>query len=678
MPRGTKRNHNLNFEGLANDLAGGHEIYRFLAEAVVLDNSVCSSVAPVMRALNKTFRETVDPLIPQYMKEFNVNLAALHSAVAEKLTLPGQETSDSKETKQRRAEITNEITHRIRYVEAKFGYHTSKSLQKCVTEHGNRKYGVGTFGWLPQDTDVARMSTTVNSFLAMAGKHACELKCRFNGRGCICACMIGGTFAYVPQGKGLIMHCDEACIAANSLTLEPNRGTPIVAASALEPQDTRMKELSNSILIQLGIRITFSNDEMTERVGFANWQTFIVNPHNLLAQKARRSQHGSSALRFLMLNHPSLKATDCYAAVPTFQSIFRVQDSTIRAAKQHLLDAEKFEEDLVKAQRRLVRTHVEKQMERLLRERGRDHVIEYLDFKMLKNLLPGALELMTRAVFEEAEYIDVSRIRELHVLRSPFTEILVKTVVMALGALRRYDKFFSGLQASSFAYAFVTGLCAGKDENFEIRSLSSQLNTDVCDPNVSISCWKDMVSTMHAFDAVDFTTVVVTPCKDAEEMMYLVEHNGGNVPREGLVLKWQLKIGDATLSGPLILQSLSRKWLKDKKTAGEALLRELGYEAGFLDLPNDIAFRSALQHDEEGENVAQKKSVKLITRWVCHAAQHLCARPETRAIGLDLLTADNTRLFNKVVASAALDTETLATVGMVQQADEEMENREDE
>lgn len=698
--------HNLQWESFTGELVnnGGWEIYRFLSEAAVSMDGVCASVVPVLRVLNKTFKTTIDPLITAYMIRLNTVVAALQGSIKEIIThdnlkpthghrFSGVHVNVDPVALQawnawhaRHATITNSIRDNLNRVEAKFGYHVSMTLKKCMSEHVNNQRGQGIYGWAPAATDKPRLGTTVHCFLAMAGKHTCELHgVKEHSARCMCATTIGGAFTYVPQGKGLIMHCDATCMNSNCVIINPSDGRAIVPRTRKDQQDEHMKEFAEAILLHTGVSAPFTRDSLRNRVGGDTWATYVHNPHAVLQA---RPGDASSAMRFLLLTHPSFElfigAHASTRYVPTFQSLIHASGSMVRAATRHMASCDTVVEKLQALQAELLRKHAVAQIDDLLKRRGEKDGVSNLNLETASNLLPGTRELMDSVVVNAIAATPLDRLRSAHVLSRPFTSRILSAIVMALGSLRRYDATFSGSHASGFAYSYVTGLCAGKDMRFDHSELSVQLNIDVCDED-SIQCWRNLVTVLHIFDSIDYRSIKVVECPQEEIVPFMRDHNGGGLPRSGTILKWTIDIGGKRLSGPIIAK-IDRDWYSNKKASGEALLASLGYEPEFIDIPTGRSFRALAQYGTEEDPRSPGRptyasvnysATQEFINWFQHTAQHLCARPETRAIGLDILTGDQPRSLIKIVGEADLDPECVASAAAVMQIDEAVEDAED-
>jgi len=687
--------HNMKWEEFTHEGAGngGHELYRFLSETAVGAPGVHASVAAALRMVNKTFKQTIDPMICAYMRGLNATVAELQTAIRTDITHKelkpprgGQGTSEEMAARFNAwsgQDAINERTtgEKTDVIERKFGYHTVMTLKKCMSEAVRATQGQGTtYGWTRTLDDVPRLGTTVHCFLAMAGKHACELHA--GRKHCECSGTIGGGFAYVPNGRGLIMHCCEACIDEHSIILNPSSGTPIVPRSRKDPQNERMRELAHGILLQMGISPPYGRDSIRQQVGSDAWQLYLNNPHHMMLGR-RRHLDSSSALRFLLLSHPSIdneSKTPATRALYTFQDLLHATKSNVAEAENHIFESDRLMDNLKLAQKQLLRDHAIRQFNRLLTDHGVGEGITALTLEEAGDLLPGATELIERAVVQGMLETPLPQMREAHILSSPFTMRLLSAVVLGLGQLNRYDRSFSGCNASRFAYAYATGLCAGKDIAFNIRELSAQINIDVCEPGVSLRCWRSLVTTMHVFDAIDYQSIRVVQCPQEQIMGYMRDHYGGAIPNNGVVLQWSFDVGGVHIKGP-VSAPLSRKWFEDKKESGETLLAGLNYAPAFRPVPNAVHFQTLSQKagdldsgEHRSESDAYEKAIKACIGWFQHTAQHLCARPETRALGLDVLTGDSTRMLIKIVEEADLDPECVASSAMSLQLDEAEED----
>ena len=689
MPRGKSRrvvghdDHTLVWDEFMDKNTGGYEVYRLLSETAVKTPGVSACVAATLRTLNRMFKSTVDPTIVSHMPTLNETIGSLHSHIRWHIshhnvcpqrprTSPNLPPVDEevlatwnawKDEDVRLTEIVNNHTATI---EAKFGFHTTMTLKKCISEHVNSLKGNGVLGWCPKSTDVAKLSPTIHGFLAAAGKQTCQLHA--GRKQCVCSATIGGVFSFVPNGRGLVMHCDQSCIHEHSILLNASSGTPIVPRSRRDYQNDRSRELAQSMMLQVAIQPPFARDCMIQRAGVDAWHTIV---HNIHTQLSGNRSVESPSVRLLLTDLPSVvPASASEPRIPSFQSLMKFDRRHVNSAMQHLEEADLLEKNIESARIELLRKHGESQINRILSEMGVGEGLVDITIVEAENLIPGCKKLIDSAVIDTIAKTPADRLRFAHVLSCPFTAKLVSIIVMALGQLKRYDLTFSGNTASGFAYSYVTGLCAGCDATFDVVELSAQLNCDVLQAGVSIQCWRDLVTTMHVFDAIDYQSIRVIECPANEVESYVRDYYGGE-RRSSTLFKWSFDIGGKRISGPVNC-STNARWHANKKESGEVLLVSHGYHPELEDLPTR-KFLAILGNDpgfECNHGEGRKAAVKALCHWYEHTAQHLCARPETRAIGLDVLTGDNTRLLIKAVSDADLDSETVAAAAASMKIDE--------
>ena len=703
---------NLKWEEFTHENGGngGHEIYRLLSEMAVSMPGVPAETAALMRSLNKTFKTTIDPLICAYMVICNATVAGLQQAITTDTNHkeaepprprggPGQDPDQAADQKTawtawKNVDSGNEalVCTKAAEFDGKFGYHTTMTLKKCMTICAANRGSV--YGWVTKPDDVPRLGATVHCFLAMAGKHTCELCANApkKGRHCECSNTIGGGFSYVPHGNGLIMHCCSSCIESHSIILNPSSGTPLVQRSRHDPQNESMLEVAKAMLTQVGVHSPFGRDPMRARFGDATWQIDVHNVHNALLSRLC-TPVSSAAVRFLLLDHPTIdKERQQVRRCPTFQSLLRITPNQVETARVTIREADDLERELASSRRGIMRQHGAKQINRIMKHHGSSDGVPQLDLDFASNMLPGSRQLIDLAVLDVLANYSGERTRDANVLSHPFTMRIISAVVLGVGSMRRYDQSFSGSQASNFAYSYITGLCAGTDSKFDVRELSAQLNLDLNEPNVSIACWRDAITTMHVFDAIDYASIRVVQCPQEQIMPFMRDYNGGSMPDKALVLKWSFDVGGLRLTGPLIATP-NCGWYSDKKNSGEYLLTSLGYRPEFFDVPDSRHFRSMrLEQDHAPPRptpptttstaatecvVDHSGSIKAFTNWFQHTAQHLCARPEARAMGLDILTGDRTRMLIKLVGESNLDPECVAAAGTIMQVDEAADDAKD-
>lgn len=686
---------NLNWETFqeANQQNAGHEVYRLLSETAVHTDHVDASTAALLRCLNKTFKYTIDPLIPYYMStQFNVRVKELHDSIrddidhwANEVRLPRtgpilQEEQTRHEEWMAQNEVNQaRLTAVGGFIERKFGYHTHMTLRKCMSEHVHGQRGGGVIlGWTPRPDDVPRLGTTVHAYLAMAGKHTCELHA--GKKHCECSDTMGGGFAFVPNCHGLIMHCCESCIKEHSISISPSSGTPIVPRSPRGTYNEGMRELCYAIMLQLGIQPPYLRDAIRQRIGQEVWQIKLHNVYGTMIGRRLDRPNASHNLSFLVLDTPSTSQDRAgkfrHRCAETFQSLMNASKEQVGAAYAHIAQSDRLVDDMRLAQRSILKKHAMQQFNALLLQHGCQEGLAAVEFDDLAALLPGSAELVQRAVLEPIMDTPLEKMREAHVLSSPFTMRLLSACVLALGQLRRHDAQFSGREASTYAYSYVTGMCAGKDASFCTKDISAQVNLDVCERGVSLECWRTLVTTMHVFDALDYTSIRVVECPVGEVSDFMRNYYGGTTPHAGSVFKWSMDVGGLRLEGPMVTPTC-REWYAEKKEAGEALLAGLGYRPEFVDVPSPRHFRVFVNDNLRmhcGEDPCYDAAIKLLVHWFQHTAQHLCARPETRAIGLDILTGDMTRNLIKIVGASELDAECVAAAGASMQVEEMVED----
>lgn len=693
--------HNLDWDKFQAENAqnAGHELYNFLSAMAVTEPDVHASVAAQLRSLSRTFKATVDPLIVQHMQTINNSVALLNTSIRAKIEHanirpPRGHTVEHAPVgavgaaftawEQQDGVLDAAMQSHHAVIEAKFGYHTAMTLKKCLSEHMNNGRGRGIYGWVPKDSDVVRLGASVHTFLAMSGKHSCEVHAARAAKGerwmsaCECASTIGGAFTFVPNGNGLIMHCSERCLNQECIIINPSSGVPLIPRSRKDPQSERMLELSKALMLQKGVQPPYGRDPIRNLMGSDCWNAYVQAPHQDLLGR-RQQLDATSALRYSLLDFPTIKAERAANRVcPSFQWLTNIRDQTVVEAHSHIKAADDLDSALTQSQRNLLREHGVKQLNRLLREHGKMDGID-VSVEDLANMLPGAQQLIDKAILDAMADTQRENIREANVLAAPFTMRILSACILALGSLRRMSESLSGNQPSNFAYSYITGLCAGKDASFSIRELSAQINLDLNESNVSMDEWRKAVTAMHVFDAIDYESITISEMPQEQIEGFMREHNGGAIPSGGLVLKYEFDVGGLRLAGPCVAGT-TRQWYEDKMYSASCILVENGFNPQLASVPTMSRFKH-IRWDidsDMGDEHANREAIACFVHWFQWNAQHLCGRPETRAIGLDILTGDSTRSLIKIVGESELDAECVAIAGQQMQMMESAEDKRDE
>lgn len=685
-------NHNLDWDAFqqANAQNAGHEIYRFLAEMAVNMDGVHAEAAALMRALCKDFRDAIDPLIVAYITRLNNEVisklkTAVHGKFNHSRQEPARASAEYTEYAAERTRRDADVAALSDRVETKFGFHVASNLKKCMSMHCEAQVMNSLVGWAWKPNDLPRLSYGIRGFLAMAGKHTCELHA--GKKSCDCSKTIGGGFCFVPNGGGLILHCCQRCIDEHVVVFNPSSGCPVVSHTRREPQNAAMKELVEAYMLQVHIQPPYSRDAIRHRFGDERWLHFIQSPQ----EKLDRAHAGS--LRLMVDSHPSLRGApdDRYRDVANMGRLLELSADNKTEAVQWIQEKETLRLEIAQSRRDLVHKHCERQFNRMLSKHVVREGIDSITVAEANNLLPGTLELVSTVIFDricKSPEIEET-VDELTILSLPYTLTIIHTVSIALGRMRRKDMQHSGTHATPFAYSYVTGLCAGKDIMFDEREISAQINMDVVqilrrgdfapweEEEASDRCWRALITTMHVFDSMDYTTIRVVKCPMEEISVYMRDFYGGSMPESGTVLKWTFQNGGATFSGPIVT-STDKSWYERKANAGAALLTSLGFKPELINLPADNYFR-VMKHNSMEEvtghiGEAYRGATTSFINWFQHTAQHLCARPETRALGLDILTCDKTRMLISIVEDHDLDPEVVATAAQMMQIDEAAED----
>lgn len=684
----------------ANAQNAGHEIYRFIAEACVLNPETSAQSAGILRRCNKDFRNAIDALIPQYMVTFNENLAQWRRRVLAVKQLEDTSTRDMT-AEEKAAHTTSHTSAKIieavcqRFVELKFGWHVAMSLRKLVTTSIN-----GTIDTPPEvagshERSEAKlhMSTGLTTFLSMAApKGSCEIHSRceplrsFKRSVCTCpaSLQMGGEFCIIPNSQLLVMHAGQQCVHESRIVFNPSNGRPINPLSAAraaawsENMCKRTIEFAEVLMANRGIAHPFGRERIREAVGSAEWMIHVENPHRALMIPNRIArQRASGSLQFMLLDHPAFQNTNASIKVPTVQRLLRCSTDDINDAHEQMCSADDLEREIAHQRIKIVEDHCLRQFNDQLVRYGSQEGLDNMYLDAADSLLPGLKNLVQKSVFEPIASLPADRTREANINAFPFTKMIMKAAVLGMGTLRRIDLQIAAAHASPYAYAFVTGLCVGHDPSFQKENMCAAL---MHDPDCSLLMHKNYVTTMHVFDGIDYTSVKVIPCPQEEIASFARDYNGGNVADNiACVLKWSFTMAGQRLTGPIFASKIA-SWYDNKANAGYVRLASLGYTPQLVEVPSKrchlaLAAASAGRGPPPPGGPTATEACKSFCHWFQYTAQHFMARPETRAIGLDILTGDRGRtMMVQVVGELGLDTELIASAAVAMQIEEAEED----
>jgi hypothetical protein len=525
----------------------------------------------------------------------------------------------------------------------------------------------------------------------MAGPYSCELHA--GKEICDCSRELGGGFAFVPNGGGLMLHCCQSCMDEHTIGINPVDIKPIVCHWEPQPLATsncvhgRQLQFAHAILMLLDIKPPFVLDHLRKYVGYEEWRV-ITNVWTAL-KKGHVGGIGTFAdttVRLLMLDTPTTRAdvrhgtraanmTHLHTPI-TFQRLFHFGNDVVAGALEHVAESDRLYKELENTRRQLLKQHTTRQFDTLLRKQCSNADIPNTTLYDCDKLLPGVKQYVELAITTPLSFAHSNSVHEAHVMTIPLTSLLVQTCVLALGHLRRYDMEFSQGHASPHAYAYITGARAG----FEIAIFNGQAapllmveGVDRITETTTFDYWRTLVISMHVFDALDYESIRVTEMSYDERVVAIRNfHDDGHCTSiSDIVFKWSFDVGGVRVEGPVIMRR-DKAWYDRKIATSLHVLETHGYWGTFkieaMPPPYnelDLLARNGL-HDPAGGHTAA------LVEWIQNVAQELCSRPETRSVGLDVLTVDSTRLFIKTVGNANLDAQTVAAAGVSMRTDEKL------
>ena len=693
--------HNFNYQAwMALGLQGSGAIPGFISETVVFHGTALT--ATMLRRVNTEFRQLVDAEIRRFMRvRFNPRLKEWMAACDELNAIenlgprPSHEDEAARQQYETRRDLAknNEESHRM-WMEMHFDWHTAMTMRKALKQYADQKCtGRGRFpGWVIQPTDVVRMGTTVHAFCAMAGSKTCELHAVTGSSGCICRQTIGGAFAFVPNGKGFLMHCHESCIEAHTVEINPSSARPLqLHVPAGRDRDgpglqygsasirlmKRNHELVENVMADIGVSHPFGREEIRARMLPGAWAVTIQVVHNELL--GRRPQiNSASAVRVLIRDHPSFAVSEhpheTWKHCPwTLQNLFRIDDHIFKAAELALNETDALEARIARSRRQLVQDHLFAQFDRKLKQIMETEGVADASLAMAENMLPGSAAIVTSCVIDPIVERATKSPREVNVSAQASTARIIESIAIGLGKLPRFDMSFTGMNASPYAHAYITGLCAGKDPNFDRREMSAQLYNEINEQDVSLMHWNAAVCTMHIFDSLNYESIRVVPCPKEEISGFARDYNSGDISTVLFIGKWWFYMGQKRISGPVFAPPVE-SWFDGKYSGAWTAMQGMGYEPQLLVPPRKKQFSLLARMEPGCEGDRNDGVIQEYCTWFQFNAQHLCGRPETRALGLALLTVDRTRMLIDIVSKNNIDVNDAAVVAVAMQAQEAEED----
>lgn len=676
-----------NWESFIETSIGGYELYQFICEVVVWNSDVNSASAAALRCVNKSFKEFIDHELPSYMHEVvNPSISALNGACLVQCKRQ-RALRDLPVEARGRLEPNVELTTQYAYFTKKFSYCTADHLQKCITEFIDKAstfFNPGLeFGWVPDlDHDRMRFSATVHSFLMLANDKVCELNI---GSRCECRNALG-NFTLVPSGGGLLMRCGDGCMNKHSVVFNPNFSSPCQIASYEETRRVSSKRESNflaNLLIQSDISPPYKIEAFKSKIASADYENYIRSAYSRVIANVPlgtlTAQRNRGVKMMLLDNDAILNDSPTERTVPSLQFLLGITNEHISQASKFLVDSDRIVERVLKHTQQLMRSFATTQVIELVNEFCTHEIITSDAFASLSEvdlLLPGAKRLIERSILNSVEQTPIEQIYTTHVMSRPFTNDLIRVIACALGRLKRYDMSITRHNASKFAYAFISGVCAGNDESFDLRNISTQVNKSLAALSLSsesssadtvggvsgvsgVNGVNAVLASLYVFDLMGSANIEVS-----SQLRYKKESEWRLIDGLGhpslTIYEVQFDILGATFVIPMgILLDDRESSLQQKLQAGEAILQTHGYSCDNLRPLPDLVMMNTYKKRLTASYEFLSEPTRL-AKWIQDTLQVFASTPETRSIAIDMMTRNNTKLFIECVAERDVDAFTIA------------------
>ena len=656
----------MNWENFVETSIGGFEIYKFISEIAVHDNSIRAETVASLRAVNKSFRQHIDAEIPSEMNIVNKHVYDLYKANETKVQLElsrqsGMTPGMVEEYKQSLTACNRDVEKKMEYLVAKFGIFTVQKLTKRFTMHVPCTLNMrsSNLAWLPNiERDRPRFSATVHSFLMLASKNACELNLGKDQ----CKCKDSrGEFVFVPSGAGLLMRCSVACMDEKCVYFNSASGRPVqVATHDSHNPDLSKRETNflHNVLIQNGIHSPFSRDCFQSRIGSRRYSSEI---ETVRMQLSSLRAHSFKGIKMMLLNTVSTESdrleSDPSFQVTTLQNLLGITQRQIKTAATFMEDADDVVDELQMQIRVRMKKFAFKQVVKILNQYLEcEQISSVSKVEDLEPMLPGCIRLIHQNIVRSVENSPIESIYSTHVLSRPFTLKLLSLVACTLGTVKRFNTSIIGTEASNVAYSFISGICAGMDSSFNPCSLARQLQMQLthdtsCSENED-ELLKKAVVAMHVFDNMDSNSIQVR----ANNFKYKTEAEYRAIDSDIFNAPVLFEVEFKSLSKILYLPNAFNSYdktnrLHRKVEAASELLASLGYKIpSFKPLPRIGLLHNSSKKNTDRHNGVDEQCAQLAL-WIETTVKQLCSLPETRCIAIDLLTSDNTALFIDCVDS---------------------------
>lgn len=333
---------------------------------------------------------------------------------------------------------------------------------------------------------------------------------------CLCAHMAMTNRWKVPFGTEKQMRCDleRGIVVADSDRARyfmQDQGSRSVDAAQMK------RQLEQRALLRAMLRVAYAPTKEVK-----------LDPHELrrlvggtgpyISVFGSDDTHASNTRRYIWLkNHP------CIPQNFSLQSRLELTDAQMDSA---VASVARQTEEIRLSTKALVSNELERYQKDFLDILHLDSLMRDHTFDSVEAELPGTTSLF--------KFLVRGNIAHEHVSSIPGIAHLATTVTTMLTVGVRYDSAYSGLRASPWAYSYVCGVSAGwivpeatKDSD---PGNMLRLALDVCnttarwqqtktadDQQRVLREWETRVLAMHAFDALEWDSIVVEPNEDDED-----------------------------------------------------------------------------------------------------------------------------------------------------------------
>jgi hypothetical protein len=379
----------------------------------------------------------------------------------------------------------------------------------------------------------------------------------------------------------------------------------------------------------------------------------------------------------LLLDTPSTLADTnsplvaSFIQTTTLQSLLRIKDHHVEAANAFMHESDVVVNQVTSFTKSIMKSFAEKQvLQHLNQICTHECVSPFTSLEHMDSLLPGSASLIYSAIVRHVENSNIEKIYSLHIFNKSLNRKLLDSIVYSISRLMNYNDelFGNDIAPSKHALSYVSGLCAGNDTSFNHGYLAMQLQVSYVGKEEDASLYDTLTKrsclAMHVFDNLSSENVNVRTQPKFTHMTY--EEYTSLYPiltNASFLLEVELTAFSNSFFFPMVFNVRDRAdILASKIEAAENIIQTCGYTLPlFKPIPklrilttkytaSAASSSSSSSSSLSSKNASEQDELETLALWLANTISLLLVHPETRAIGLDIGTGNNTELFKLHVA----------------------------